>query len=43
MRVLQSFIAMAIAPCMAVAADNYPSKPLRMVSPYTPGGPSSSV
>ncbi len=43
MRVLQSFIAMAIAPCMAVAADNYPSKPLRMVIPYTPGGPTDLV
>ncbi|MCX7136431.1 MAG: tripartite tricarboxylate transporter substrate binding protein [Proteobacteria bacterium] len=43
MRILQSFIAMAIAPCMAVAADNYPSKPLRMVIPYTPGGPTDLV
>ena len=43
MRILQSFIAMAIAPCMAMAADNYPSKPLRMVIPYTPGGPTDLV
>jgi tripartite-type tricarboxylate transporter receptor subunit TctC len=51
MRIQTSLIAFSVLPCVAawialspaVAAENYPSRPLRMVIPYTPGGPTDLV
>ena len=40
---LLPWIAAWLAPGAALAADEFPSKPLRLVIPYTPGGPTDLV
>ena len=36
-------LALAAAPFAAAQSDNYPTKPLRMISPFPPGGSVDTV
>ena len=39
MRVVISLLLLSLAPFTVIAQGGYPAKPIRMVIPYPPGGP----
>ena len=43
LRVIFAFASLMLLPCAAAAQDNYPSKPVRMIVPFAPGGPADLI